>query len=550
MARRDIEREELAIYVIAISALAPIVVLSIAHHVTFDGGTTLSLAAVVLGIGGVASRLLRTRAHLPRARVRMCRSRAVALASMDEHEQREKHADEGQRSFHSDRVIVNQRTDRARDADEEQQDRQDDVVPAGGRECTHGLRESEHRAAAPTVRLQSTHLRNARMKHWFVAVLVLAPALARADAGVAAEQPASTTSRISVGGYLEAFYQLHLQNPSNRITNLRGFDNRSRTLTLSNVALETTAERGPVATRIILQVGHTPSTYYLAEPTSPGTSGANSSSGELWKYIQTAYLTGRLPRAWIVEAGLFLSPIGPEVIPIKDNFNWSRSNLFFGLPFYHAGATVSHELGRGWTGKLHVYNGWNSVVDNNGYPSIALSAAFASEDRSTTGQLLYFGGVERAPGAAEGRPSRHLFDAYVQHALTHRFTVMAHGNTGLEPNDIGTSAWAAGAIYGKVSLADKTYLALRGDYFYEKVATDGATSAAAIFWPTRWITSGTASLVHQPIDGVSLRAEYRHDHAASDVFFGGAVLADPMSLQPLPNRRTQDSVTMGVVTWF
>ena len=81
----------------------------------------------------------------------------------------------------------------------------------------------------------------------------------------------SAPASVTIGGYVEVFYQLHAQNPANRITNLRGFDNRSRTFTLSNVALDAKGERGPVAARIVLQVGATPSTYYLSEPASAGT---------------------------------------------------------------------------------------------------------------------------------------------------------------------------------------------------------------------------------------------------------------------------------------
>lgn len=183
---------------------------------------------------------------------------------------------------------------------------------------------------------------------------------------------------VVVGGYLEAFYSLNLRLPSNRITNLRGFDNRERTFTLSNVALDTTAERGPVAARLVLQIGSTPSTYYLAEPTAAGSTGANASGPELWKYVQqatAAYTRGGL----VVDAGLVPSPIGPEVLAVKDNWSWSRSNLFFGLPFYHAGARVAYPVGAGWTAMLHVYNGWNSVVDNNSSPSIAASAAYVGD---------------------------------------------------------------------------------------------------------------------------------------------------------------------------
>src|SRR5688572_3438103 len=143
---------------------------------------------------------------------------------------------------------------------------------------------------------------------------------------LAAAQPDATESssapKLSIGGYLEALYQAHFQNPSNRVTNLRGFDNRSRSFTLSNVALDARGERGPVTARLVLQIGAMPSTYYLAEPSHAGTSSVNASDGELWKYIQSATVTALLPQDLTLEVGLMPAPIGFETFAIKDSWNW------------------------------------------------------------------------------------------------------------------------------------------------------------------------------------------------------------------------------------
>jgi len=326
---------------------------------------------------------------------------------------------------------------------------------------------------------------------------------------------------VVVGGYVEAFYQWHAQNPETRITNLRGFDARSRMFTLANVALDVKATTGPVTVRVIGQTGLTPQIYYAAEP---------EDGAETWQHLQQATITAALPHELTVEAGLFPSPIGPEVFAVKDNWSFSRSNLFFGLPFYHTGARVSRPLGGGVTATLAVYNGWNSIIDNNDTPSVAASLAYARE--GTTAQVLYFGGIERDD------TWRHLFDAYVQHAITDRVSVLAQANAGVEPGDLGTASWVAGALYGKLVLSGCLYVALRGDLFYETVP-DGA---ASIFWPTQWITSGTATLGYQPVDTVSLRLEYRHDQAADDVFYGGG--GDVL------DRAAQDTVTAGATAWF
>jgi hypothetical protein len=374
-----------------------------------------------------------------------------------------------------------------------------------------------------------------------------APAPPAAPAA-SAEPKKPDETKLTIGGYLEGYYQAHFQDPSNRITNLRGYDNRSRSFTLSNVAVDVKGEKGPVTGRIILQVGAAPSTVYLVEPVSPGTGSVNPSSGELWKYLQTAMVTVKGPRDTTIEAGLSTSPVGIEVLPVKDNWNLSRSNLFFALPAYHTGVRISHPIADGWTGTLHVYNGWNTVVDNNGYPSVGLSAGYASA--TTTAQLLYFGGIERSTGAPEGKPWRHLFDALVQYAVTSEVSVAAHADAGFEPNDIGTSSWASAALYGKLALSDKLYAAVRGDYFYESVPTNSGVTATAIFWPTKWVAEATATLAYQPVDGVSIRFEYRHDQADSDVFFGGTVSGDGVAAPYVFNRTSQDTATLGVTAWF
>ena len=42
-----------------------------------------------------------------------------------------------------------------------------------------------------------------------------------------------------------------------------------------------------------------------------------------------------------LAAGLFLSPIGTEDLAEKDDWSWSRSNLFLTLPTYHVGAKAT-----------------------------------------------------------------------------------------------------------------------------------------------------------------------------------------------------------------
>lgn len=362
--------------------------------------------------------------------------------------------------------------------------------------------------------------------------------------------PESPPPPLVLGGYVEAFYQWNFNVPSNGITNFRGFDNRHNTFTLSNVALDAQWDHENVIGRLALQVGHTPSTYYLGEPTSPGTNGANASNAELWKYVQQAYAGYRFgeKRPVTVLAGLFLSPIGPESMAVHDAWNWSRSNLFFGLPFYHTGVRATYEPSDDWAVTAAAYNGWNSVVDNNDEKSVSAQLTYAGS--SVVASVLYFGGIERPRGAPEGRAWRHLFDAHATWDVADWVSLLAHANAGFEPNAFGVSHWTAGALYARFRVAKPLFFAVRGDAFHEHVAENGRGRASPLFWPAPWVSSGTATVDVRPHEHVSFRLEYRHDQAGGDMFFGGTVAGDGVATPFVPNRASQDTLTLGATTWF
>jgi len=301
---------------------------------------------------------------------------------------------------------------------------------------------------------------------------------------------------------------------------------------------------------LTLQVGHTPSTYYLGEPNQPGSSDANASGAEVWKYLQQANAGYRfgLGRGLSVTAGLFVTAIGPETLAVHENWNWSRSTLFFELPYYHTGVRASYPFSDAWTVELAAYNGWNSVVDNNDEKSLSAQAIYTRSD--VVFSALYFTGVERDPGAAEGRAWRHLFDTHVTWHATPVLSLRAHGSGGFEPNEFGVSHWLASALYTRLQVLDPLFVAMRVDALYENAEEEGAESASPIFVPSPWVSSVTATLDYRPHERVSFRLEYRHDHADSDLYFGGNVARDETTGSFTPTRGTQNTLTLGATTWF
>lgn len=393
-------------------------------------------------------------------------------------------------------------------------------------------------------------------------------ALALTPAAASAEEPAppapppaavppplaaeTVVGKFTLGGYIEAAYSYNLNNPSNGITNYRGFDNRHNSFTLSNALLDGQWEKDAVSGRVMLQIGHTPNTYYLAEPSSPGAGGAGGADASTWKFIQQAYVAykAQVGKGLTLQLGVFLSPIGIEGMAVKDNWTWSRSNLFFGLPFYHTGLRATQQLTDKLALTVAVYNGWNSVVDNN--PQKSVSAQFAyTESEKLLFSVLYFGGVERPASAPEGKPWRHLLDGWIQARLAAPLWIAAHADAGFENTRFGTSSWGAGALYAQVRAASFLYLAARGDYFREHAAQSSAGTAGHLFWPGDWVASGTGTVDLRPRDNISIRAEYRHDQGQVDTFFKGHVRGDGSAATPfVPNARGQDTLTLGVTTWL
>lgn len=355
------------------------------------------------------------------------------------------------------------------------------------------------------------------------ALIAFAFALGIASSARADEElirTADKRAKVTVGGYLETFYSWNFNEPSNFITNYRGFDNRHNIFSIDNAVVDVKGSLDRTTVHIVLQVGNTPDTYYLAEPVWKATNGAGASGPDAWKFIQEANLSylADIGKGLRVDAGIFLSPVGPEPMAVKDNWNWSRSNLFFGLPFYHTGIRATYPVTEHTNVILQLYNGWNSVVDDNVELSPAAQLIYEIPDKITF-SALYFGGVERPQNAPEGRAWRNLFDAYLLLHPSKWFDSSFHFDWGLEPNNFGMSGWAAGAMGFRLRLRPWLYFAARADAFYEAIAQNASGSAAPLFWNgSHWMTSGTATVEVRAKDNLSVRLELRHDQSQTPLF--------------------------------
>lgn len=360
-------------------------------------------------------------------------------------------------------------------------------------------------------------------------------------------------------GTLEGAYSYNFNEPSNGITAWRWYDTRHNMIGLQNALLSTEWNAGPVKGLVQLQLGAFTEQFWTGE--------RSPEEDLLWRLLQqvTAEWTTPLHRLSI-EGGLFNVPFGPEYNTNYLNWNWSTSNLFAIMPYQIGGFRANVDLGRGWTARGGVYNGWDRIVtDNNSSKSVMVSLEWENpDDEETYFFFNYMVGNERSADDPRGPYARHAFDVYAQWHATERLFLRGHVFSGLEPTRGDTiDGWFGAALFAKVDILSWFSVAARGDV----VRTFSGSSGQNLFHadslddPTRstLLGSGTLTLDFHPGSHVSLRLEARHDRADFPLFYSGNVpRVTPMDAMGNPTgaaydaatESNQTTVTAGLTTWF
>jgi hypothetical protein len=385
-----------------------------------------------------------------------------------------------------------------------------------------------------------------------------APALAVVEQAAAPEEAESKWSDIiTLGGFIEAYYGWNFRKPENHVAGNRWVDERHNSFTLQTVALDLKVEKGPFASQVTLMFGPTADRWYFEGVQPKG--GANDASlafgqysNETWKNVMNAWASYTLPvgKGLTLMGGLMPTQVGFEPTPVKDNWNFSRSNLFNYLPFFHLGVRTFYPVTDSWTLTAAVYNGWNQPTDLNSGKSLSFQSAYLKD--KWLFNLLYLGGNERSYSDPAGKVWRNMFDAVSQYDVASHLSLAAEANGGWESGDLGTDAWFGGGLWARAKATDWLYFAARGDGIYEHVGSKNGVSSPIFFAGGNHIASGTFTIEVRPFDGVSFRLEYRHDDMdeKSPQFYkrGFTTLPDGTTVQNAA--KVQDTMTLGMTGWF
>ena len=186
---------------------------------------------------------------------------------------------------------------------------------------------------------------------------LVAPALAMADdtaTPVPTPTPLAWYQKLTVGGYLDAYYQLSFNQPESTGSvsspdGYRAFDTTTNEFTLGGgeLTLKQSDAASGTGYFVDLLMGPLAGAYNV--------DGANLDAIE----IGQAYVSQTFGNATFT-LGKFGTPVGYEVTYLPSNANFSRSLLYFNEPLFHVGLEMAYTLPMSTTATLW-YDDGNSV---------------------------------------------------------------------------------------------------------------------------------------------------------------------------------------------
>lgn len=341
-----------------------------------------------------------------------------------------------------------------------------------------------------------------------------------APAASAAPAPAPSTE---FGALVDVYYDFYSTKPTGDAP-ARNFDTKHNQFALSMA--EVWLAKAPSAdsrTGFKLKLNFGPASSNFIHAFEP--------AGSVMQNIEEAYASYLAPagRGVQIDAGIFVTPAGAEVIEAKDNYNYSRGLLFaLAIPYYHAGMRFTYSPSDKITLMGGVVNGWNNVSENNAGKTVIGSITLKPTSAVTVIEN-YIAGPEQA---GTNEHWRNLMDTVLTYTASPKLSVMANYDYGRESNGSTSSHWQGIAGYLKYQATKVVAVSPRFEYYSDP---SGFSSGQV-----QTMKELTATLEVKAADNLMWRLEYRMDFSDKAVF-----LDDLKTLQ-----KKQTSIAFGLLYSF
>ena len=322
-------------------------------------------------------------------------------------------------------------------------------------------------------------------------------------------------SAFSFAAYFDAYYEYNFNRPKpngdhSPQNNLHYYDWYSNQLGLNLAELTIKHTRKESSFVMDLDFGQfadinasTPAVTASGGPTY-----APTTIDELSKHIGQAVFTYNPAGApnWVFEVGKMATHLGLELGKSKDNWNYSRSTIFsFAIPLWHTGMHVGYTVKPNiLTASAYLYNGWNTIYENNFTPTYGAQIKWTPNDRFT-GVYNYIGGPEQALNSNNWKQVHEANFAYTLNPTVSLASDFVYGNEKAAVPS-GDASWYGAQLGMKWQTSPKFYLSPRVEYYRDPQGYTLGGSDQLLYTYTL-----TESL--QLSDGFELRVEQRLDHS-------------------------------------
>lgn len=330
---------------------------------------------------------------------------------------------------------------------------------------------------------------------------------------------------ISISGYLDTGWTFSTNHPNNP-ANISGryFDKDQNKLVFNdfNITLDKPEKDWGVGFHLSGDFGRTGE--LLREATLWGKTFHKEPSAEL----RESFVTTTIPigEGLGIKGGLFVTPLGTEILPNAGAFNdnISRSFLFnYGVPLRHLGMILSYPIHKMVGLSAGIVTGWDDPRDNNHTPAFLGGVTFTPNDKISIASNIIVGeeplslqiSIPSAKNTARTTWSTvGTYKPMDPLALSLEFT---YGHQGSAALNGGNADWYGIASIASYSWTDRFTTALRGEWFGDP---DGARTGAKVN-AGEFTLTGAYKFTKMLLG----RLELRQDFADSKVFQVGDAAA-------------------------
>lgn len=324
---------------------------------------------------------------------------------------------------------------------------------------------------------------------------------------------------VTVTGFVDTYFEYNFDRPKTHVNELRNFDVTDEQFMVSMAEVSVQRAASPVGFRVDLDFGQGND---IVQSGAPG-SLAN---------VRQAYVTVVAPlgSGLTIDMGKFVTHCCFELIPAKDNFNYSRSLLFaWSVPYYHLGVRAAYPLTSEITLNGYVYDGWNGIPVNSG-KTLGFEGAWAPS--SAFSLTLNWLGGPALPDTITNK-YRNVYEVIASYQASSKLTLVVNGVYGDDHPRFYTAVWRGVAGYAKYACNDISSFALRAEVFNDPEGF--MTGAAQDLYET------TFTYEYKPFATLILRGEYRYDWSTVPAFDG---------VNGGFTRRNQSTLAVGAIVTF